>query len=60
MFFALGTQWNVGQMAVIGLRYESIPVVLRLQRVPRDDWQDVFDAIRTMEQEALKHLNKKR
>lgn len=53
-FVRLGTQWQVGMGGPIGLRYEAIPIVLRLQGVPRGDWPHVFDCLRVLEAEALR------
>lgn len=53
VFRAMSTQWNVGMSGATGLRYEALPLVLRLHSVPRAEWQDVFDGVRVMETEAL-------
>lgn len=37
----------------MSLDYATIPFVLRMRRVPRAEWPDVFDALRVMETEAL-------
>jgi hypothetical protein len=57
VFIAMGTQWNVGMSGVIGLRYESLPVVIDLCRVPADDRARVFAGLRTMEHAALDEMN---
>ena len=59
-FMALGTQWNVGMAGPIGLRYEVIPIVLRMQGVRRQDWPHVFECIRVMEGEALRFFAERR
>ena len=58
VFSRLTTQINVGPMGgVLGLRYEAIPVVLRLLAVPREEWPDLFERIRVMESEAMQIWN---
>ena len=44
----------------VGLRYEAVPVVLRLRGIPRGEWPAVFDGIRTMEGAALKIFAERR
>ena len=53
-FIRMGTQWSVGMSGPIGLRYEVIPVVLRMQGTPRNEWPQVFDCLRVLEGEALR------
>lgn len=56
-FAALTTQWQMGGLGgPIGLRYEAIPVVLRLRGVPRAEWPALFDDLRTMESAALAYF----
>ncbi|MDD5297670.1 MAG: DUF1799 domain-containing protein [Rhodocyclaceae bacterium] len=58
VFQALGTQWNLGALGgVIGLRYEALPVVLRLTGIPRSEWPDVFEGLWLMERVALEIWN---
>ena len=58
VFSRLTTQINVGPMGgVLGLRYEAIPVVLRLLAVPREEWPYLFERIRVMESEAMQIWN---
>lgn len=52
-FAALMTQWRVSMNGVVGLDYAAIPFVLRVQRVPRAEWESVFDDLRVMESEVL-------
>ena len=59
-FAALMTQWNVGMSGPVGLRYESVPIVLRLRGVPRAEWADIFDGERVMESEALRVFAERR
>lgn len=54
VFVALLTQWQLGPAGLpAGLRYEVLPVVLRLTEVPRPQWPAVFDALQVMEAAAL-------
>lgn len=58
VFSRLTTQISVGPMGgVLGLRYEAIPIVLRLLRVQRGDWPELFDQLRVMESEAMQIWN---
>lgn len=56
-FSALCTQWRVGAGGATGLDYGAVPVVLRLQGVPRAEWAELFEDIRTMEAVALTTMN---
>ena len=59
VFRRMGTQWVVGGMGgVVGLRYEALPMVMKVAGVPRSEWQEVFDGVQTMERRALSLLNK--
>lgn len=53
---AMGTQWQTGFNGPTGLRYEALPVVLRLLGVPRDEHRDVFHGLRVMERAALAEM----
>lgn len=53
VFVAMSTQWRVGPAGATGLDYAALPAVLRLSGVPRDQHHDTFQALRTMEREAL-------
>lgn len=59
-FIAMSTQWRVGMNGATGLDYAVVPTVLRLAGVPRADWPEVFDGLRTMEDEALKTMREKK
>ncbi len=39
-----------------GLDYNAVPVVLRLQGVPRADWSQLFEDVRVMEGVALQAM----
>ena len=36
------TQWNVGPRGIVGLRYEALPVVIRMRNVPVANRAEVF------------------
>lgn len=61
VFCSLSSQWRVvsgmGGAHWQGLRYEVIPVVLRMKSVPRREWSEIFDALRVMEAAARESLN---
>lgn len=58
VFVAMGTQWRVSHGGAYGLDYSALPTVMRLQLVPRSDWPEVFDSVRTMEDAALEEMRK--
>lgn len=60
VFIAMSTQWIVDSGAAMGLNYGSIEPVLRLVKVPRKDWPEVFDDIRVMEDAALEQMRTQR
>lgn len=57
VFADLLTQWNIGPGGVVGLRYEALPGVMRLRRVPADERAAVFESVRVMERAALEHFH---
>lgn len=58
-----GTQWNMlagmGGASVVGLRYESLPIVFDMLEVPAPDRPDCFQMLRIMEREAIRGINAK-
>jgi hypothetical protein len=61
VFRRMLTQLNVGGMGgVVGLRYEALPIVLRVCQVPRADLPDVMDCIQLMERHMVRLLNEKK
>ncbi len=56
IFGDMMTQWNVGPAGAVGLRYESLPVVMRLRAVPAARRGEVFDGVQTMERAALEAI----
>lgn len=59
-FRALETQWNTGPGGPIGLRYEAVPVVLKLRGVPKKEHRTVFADVRHMEMVALRTMEAQR
>lgn len=55
-FVAMATQWRVGFHGPYGLDYSALPQVLRLVRIPRAEWSEVFDGLRVMEDAALAEI----
>ena len=49
-YIAMDTQWRMSG----GMDYSVLPVVLRMQSVPRSDWSDTFECLRVMEGEAIR------
>jgi hypothetical protein len=58
VFIAMGTQWNVGMNGAIGLRYESLPAVMRYCAVPNAERGDAFAGLRIMERAALEEMRR--
>lgn len=57
-FIGMGTQWNVGLSGVIGLRYEALPIVMRLIGVPSAERGNVFAGLRIMERAAIEEMRR--
>jgi hypothetical protein len=57
VFAQLVTQWRIGGRGPIGLDYNTLPFVLRMNRVPRAEWPEYFESIRVMENAALDAMN---
>lgn len=53
----MATQWRTGFRGATGLDYNVLPWVLRMARVPRDQWPDMFESVRIMESAALAAMN---
>ncbi|SEO64328.1 DUF1799 domain-containing protein [Nitrosovibrio sp. Nv6] len=53
VFKHMMTQWIMSFSGPVGLRYEALPVVLRLLEVPRGEWPEIFPDLRVMERAAL-------
>jgi hypothetical protein len=60
IFIAMSTQWRVSQAGATGLDYNALPVVLRLQQIPRARQAEIFEALRIMEETALESMREKR
>lgn len=59
-FISMGTQWNVGMGGPVGLRYESLPVVLDLLGIEAGARRALFPALRVMEHAALEEFSRGR
>ncbi|SCX40451.1 DUF1799 domain-containing protein [Nitrosospira sp. Nsp1] len=57
VFKHMMTQWTMSFSGPVGLRYEALPVVLRLLEVPRKEWADLFPDLRLMESAALECMH---
>lgn len=56
VFATMGKQWRAGAGGLMGLDYTPLPFVLRMARVPRAEWPDVFEDLRVLEDAALKEI----
>lgn len=56
----MGSQLNIGMGGAIGMRYESLPVVMDVMQIRLDDRLDVFDGLRVVEGEIVRLLNTRR
>lgn len=56
MFNSMSTQWRVGMSGATGLDYAVLPVVMDLEGVETDKRRQIFQDVRTMEQEALRAM----
>lgn len=56
MFNSMSTQWRVGMSGATGLDYAVLPVVMDLEGVETDKRRQIFQDVRTMEQEALRTM----
>lgn len=59
IFGDMMTQWNVGMSGVVGMRYESLPVLMRFRSIPHDRRSDVFRCVQVMERAALEMIHGK-
>lgn len=59
VFRDMATSWVIVMGAVTGLRWETLPVFLSINQVPRKAWRDLADCLRVMEAEALQVLNRR-
>jgi hypothetical protein len=52
----LSTQWRLGFSGPSGLDYSAVMSVFRIRRVPRSQWEDLFDCLQIMEAARLNQL----
>ncbi|WP_454710950.1 DUF1799 domain-containing protein [Cupriavidus nantongensis] len=57
VFVQMGTQWRVGVGGPVGLDYNALPFVMRMQGVPPDEQPDLFESIRVMERAAMEEMS---
>ncbi|WP_310794115.1 DUF1799 domain-containing protein [Cupriavidus plantarum] len=57
VFCRMATQWRTGFRGAIGLDYNVLPLILRVMRVPRNQWEIMLDSIQVMEDAALAAMN---
>lgn len=60
LFQSLSTQWNVGMQGPLGLRYEAVPIVMRMRRVKRSNEQEIFAKVQLMEAAMLAAWSEKK
>nr|WP_081297695.1 DUF1799 domain-containing protein [Gilliamella apicola] len=56
LFKAMSTQWRTGMSGLIGLDYNCLPWVMKINNIAESD--TIFNDIQTMESEALKLMHK--
>jgi hypothetical protein len=54
LFLRLYSQWNYSQGVTIGLNYQSIEFILKVEKIDSCQWRDLMDGIQIMEAEALR------
>ncbi|MDF3821972.1 DUF1799 domain-containing protein [Leptospira sp. 96542] len=60
VFQAMATQWVVDKGWRVGMRYEALPIVMDVHKVPQEQRADVFWALARLEATALEILNKRK
>ena len=53
LFSELSTQWRTGAGGTTGLDYNPLFVRMERMRLPDDEWEDLFQGVRLIEQGAL-------
>jgi Phage related hypothetical protein (DUF1799) len=56
-FIAMSTQWRIGMGGATGLDYVALQSVMRLMAIPRNQWPEMFEDIRTLEEAALAEMH---
>jgi len=59
IFARCSTQWNVGPGGPVGLNYPTVALLCDTFGVKKKRKPEVFDAIQTLEREALNQMNTK-
>lgn len=57
LFAAMASQWNTGAAGVIGLRYESLPVLMDAHGIPQFARRDLIADLQIMEYAATEVIN---
>lgn len=58
VFRRMLTQWAVSMGGVVGLRYESLPIILEVCEVTQSERGEVIDCLQVMERHAVTLMNK--
>ena len=58
LFLQVETQWRTAMGGATGLDYSILPLVFEMNCVPREDWKELFDDLRSMEKAALESMHK--
>jgi hypothetical protein len=58
LFKAMSTQWRTSMSGLIGLDYNCLPWVMKINNIAESD--TIFNDIQTMESEVLKLINKQK
>ena len=59
LFLDLQTQWRMGMGGPVGLDYNVLPMLFRLNGIARKDQPEYFECLRVMESEALATMHRK-
>lgn len=58
LFIGMSTQWRVGASGVIGLDYNALETVMKLQGVKKKQRKTIFNEVQVMEVAALEVILK--
>lgn len=56
LFRLMGTQWRIGGAGATGLDYGVLFTLMDRQRLARDEQDELFEAVRIMEEAALQQM----
>lgn len=60
LWLRLQTQWRVGLNGRTGLDYSGVESCMRLLRVSRQEWSEMFRGVQAMEREVLEVIAQRR